>query len=152
MDRHNLNCLHCVVVGQRWNMWRRQILGIPKWAIHQWAAADRYSSAVHWYIKKLYLLTRTSLERFNVWFWKQTLINESNIWSVDRTDPSGPEIDHPPWGRSYFIVCPSYGLSCALILFTGLYRWDSMVDIDINPSSMGPIFGVSIGPTLGVPK
>ena len=27
-----------------------------------------------------------------------------------------------------------------------------MVDIDINPSSMGPIFGVWIGPTLGVPK
>ena len=27
-----------------------------------------------------------------------------------------------------------------------------MVVTDINPSSMGPIFGVWIGPTLGVPK
>ena len=27
-----------------------------------------------------------------------------------------------------------------------------MTDIDINPSSMGPIFGVWIGPTIGVPE
>ena len=64
----------------------------------------------------------------------------------------GPEMDHPPLGRSYLVVVPSYDMSCALILLTGLYGWDSMVDIDINPSSMGPIFGVWIGPTLGVPK
>ena len=35
---------------------------------------------------------------------------------------------------------------------TGLYGLDSMVDIDINPSSMGRIFEVWIGPTLGVSK
>ena len=55
----------------------------------------------------------------------------SNIWGVDRTDPWGPEMDHPPLGRSYLVVVPSYDMSCALILLTGLYGWDSMVDIDI---------------------
>ena len=73
-------------------------------------------------------------------------------WRVDRTDHWGPEMDHPPLGRSYLVVVPSYDMSCALILLTGLYGWDSMVDIDINPSSMGPIFGLWIGPTIGVPK
>ena len=85
-------------------------------------------------------------------YWYQSFIDGSNIWCVDRTDPWGPEMDHPPLGRSYLVVVPSYDMSCALILLTGLYGWDSMVDIDINPSSMGPIFGVWIGPTLGVPK
>ena len=70
------------------------------------------------------------------------------IW----TDPWDPEMDHPPLGRSYLVVVPSYDMSCALILLTGLYGWDSKADIDINPSSMGPIFGVWKGPTLGVPK
>ena len=84
--------------------------------------------------------------------WYQSFIDGSNIWGVDRTDPWGPEMDHPPLGRSYLVVVPSYDLSCALIFLTGLYGWDSMVDIEINPSSMGPIFGVWIGPTLGVPK
>ena len=83
-------------------------------------------------------------------------INPSSMgpkfWGVDRTDPWGPEMDHPPLGRSYLVVVPSNDMSCALILLTGLYGWDSMVEIDINPSSMGPIFGVWIEPTLGVPK
>ena len=82
----------------------------------------------------------------------QSFIDGSNIWGVDRNDPWGPEMDHPPLVRSYLVVVPSYDMSCVLILLTGLYWWDSMVDIDINPSSMGPIFGVWIGPTLGVPK
>ena len=90
--------------------------------------------------------------RFHGRYWYQSFIDGSNIWGVDRTDPWGPEMDHPPLGRSYLVVVPSYDMSCALILLTGLYGWDSMVDIDINPSSMGPIFGVWIGPTLGVPK
>ena len=90
--------------------------------------------------------------RFHGRYWYQSFIDGSNIWGVDRTDPWRPEIDHPPLGRSYLVVVPSYDMSCALILLTGLYGWDSMVDIDINPSSMGPIFGVWIGPTLGVPK
>ena len=57
-------------------------------------------------------------------------------------------MDHPPLGRSY-LVGPSFDISCDLILLIGLYVWDSMADIDINPSSMGPICGVWIGPTLG---
>ena len=85
--------------------------------------------------------------RFHGRYWYQSFIDGSNIWGVDRT-----EMDHPPLGRSYLVEVPSYDMSCALILLTGLYGWDSMVDIDINPSSMGPIFGVWIGPTLGVPK
>ena len=68
-------------------------------------------------------------------------IDGSNIWGVDRTDPCDPEMDHPPYGRSYLVVVLSYDMSYALTLLTGLYGRDSMVDIDINPSSMGPIFG-----------
>ena len=78
--------------------------------------------------------------RFHGRYWYQSFIDGSNIWGVDRTDPWGPEMDHPPLGRSYLVVVPSYDMSCALILLTRLYGWDSMVDIDINPSSMGPIF------------
>ena len=71
---------------------------------------------------------------------------------MDRNDPWGPEMDHPPLGGSYLVVVPSYDVSCALILLTELYGLYFMAEIDINPSSMGPIFGVWIGPTLGVPK
>ena len=90
--------------------------------------------------------------RFHGRYWYQSFIDGSNIWDVDRTDPWGPKMDHPPLGRSYLVVVPPYDMSCAPILLTGLYGWDSMVDIDINPSSMGPIVGVWTGPTLGVPK
>ena len=76
----------------------------------------------------------------------------SNIWGVDRTDPWGPEMDHQPLGRSYLVVVPSYDMSYDFILLIGLYVWDSMADIDINPASMGAIFGVLIGSTLRVPK
>ena len=52
-------------------------------------------------------------------------INPSSMgpifWGVDRTDPWGPERDHPLLGRSYLVVVPSYDMSCALILLTGLY-------------------------------
>ena len=67
---------------------------------------------------------------------------------MDKTEPSGPEIDHPPWSRSYTVVVPLYDMSC-LIFLTGPYGWASMADIDINPSSMGPILGVWTWPTLG---
>ena len=40
---------------------------------------------------------------------------------VDRTDPWGPEMDHPPLGRSYLVVVPSYDMSGALIILTGFY-------------------------------
>ena len=54
------------------------------------------------------------------------------------------------WG--YLVIVPSYNMSCDLIFLTVLSGLDFMADIDINPSSIGPIFGVWIGPTLGVPK
>ena len=110
------------------------------------------SSAVVWYVMCPDSLNWTLWVRFHGRYWYQSFIDGSNIWGVDRTDPWGPEMDHPPFGRSYLVVLPSYDMSCALILLTGLYGWDSMVDIDINPASMGPIFGVWIEPTLGAPK
>ena len=58
-------------------------------------------------------------------------------------------MDHPPLGRSYLVVVPSFEMSCALIFLTGQYGLDFMADIDINPSSMGPIFGVWIDRSLG---
>ena len=106
------------------------------------------SSAVVWYVMCPDSLNWTLWVRFHGRYWYQSFIDGSNIWGVDRTDPWGPEMDHPPLGRSYLVVVPSYDMSCALILLTGLYGWDSMVDIDINPSSMGPIFGVWIGAGL----
>ena len=110
------------------------------------------SSAVVWYVMCPDSLNWALWVRFHGRYWYQSFIDGWNIWGVDRTDPWGPEMDHPPLGRSYLVVVPSYDLSCALIPLTGLYWWDSMVDIDIKHSSMGPIFMVWIGPTLGVPK
>ena len=90
--------------------------------------------------------------RFHGRYWYQSFIDGTNIWGVVLDRPLGSQTDHPPLGRSYLVVVPSYDMSCALILLTGLYGCDSIVDNDINPSSMGPIFGVWIGPTIGVPK
>ena len=59
--------------------------------------------------------------RFHGRYWYQSFIDGSNIWGVDRTDPWGPEMDHPPLGRSYLVEVPSYDMSCALISLTGLY-------------------------------
>ena len=87
--------------------------------------------------------------RFHGPYWYQSFIYGSNIWRVDRTDPWDPVMDHPPLGRSYLVVVPSYDISCYFLLLIGLYGWDSMADIDINPSSMGPLFGVWIGLSLG---
>ena len=61
-------------------------------------------------------------------------------------------MDHPRLGRSYLVVVPPYDMSCAFIFLTWCYGRDSMADIDINSSSMGSIFVVLIGPTLGVLK
>ena len=97
-------------------------------------------------------LNRALWVRFHGRYWYQSFIDGSNICCVDRIDPWGPEMDHPPLGRSYLVVVPSYDMSCALILLTGLYGWDSMVDIDINPSSMGPKFEVWIGLTIEFPE
>ena len=138
-------------MGPIFGVWIGLTLGVPKWTIRHWAAAI-CSSAVVWYVMCLDSLNWALWVRFHSRYWYQSFIDGSNIWGVDRTDSWGPEMDHPPLGRSYLVVVPSYDMSCALILLTGLYGWDSIVDIDINPSSMGPIFGVGIGPTLGVPK
>ena len=107
------------------------------------------SSAAVWYVMCLDSLNWTQWVRFDGRYWYQSFIDGSNIWCVDRTDPWGPEMDHPPLGRSYLVVVPLYDISCVLILLTGLYGWDSRADIDINPSWMGPIFVVWIGLTLG---
>ena len=95
-----------------------------------------------WYDMCIDSLSGTLWVEFHGWYWYQSFIDGSNIWGVERNDPWSPEMDHPPLGRSYFVVVPSYDMSCALILLTGLYGWDYMADIDINPSSMGPIFGL----------
>ena len=50
-------------------------------------------------------------------------------------------MDHPPLGRSYLVVVPSYDMSRALILLTTLYGLDFMGDIDINPSLMVQYLG-----------
>ena len=71
---------------------------------------------------------------------------------MDRTDPGGPEMDHPPLGRSNLVAVPSYDMSGSLILLTGHFGSDSMANIDINTSWMSPIFWVWIGSTLGVTK
>ena len=71
---------------------------------------------------------------------------------MDRTDPCGTEMDHPLLGRSYLVEVPPCDMSGALIHLTELSGWDSMAGIDINPSSIGAIFGLWIGPTLGEPK
>ena len=110
------------------------------------------SSAVVWYVMCLDSLNSALWVKFHGRYWYQSFIDGANIWGVDWTGPWGPDTDHPPLGRSYLVVVPSYDMSCALILLPGLYGWDSMVDNDNNPSSIRPIFGVWIGPTLGVPK
>ena len=110
------------------------------------------SSAVVWYVMCLDSLNYALWVVFHGRYWYKSFIDESNIWGVDRTDPWGPEMNHTPLGRSYLVVVPSYDISCALILLTGLYWWYSMADFDINPSSMCLKFAMWIGPTLGVSK
>ena len=110
------------------------------------------SSAFVWYVMCIDFHNRTLWVWYHGWYWYQSFIDGSNVWCLDRTDPWGPEMDHPPLARCYLVVVPLYDMSCVLILLTGLYGWDSTADIDINPSWMGPIFGVWIGPTLGVLK
>ena len=69
-------------------------------------------------------------------------IDGSNVWGVDRNDPWGLEVVHLPLGRSYLVGVSLYEMSCALTFLTWPYGWDLMADIDINFSSMRPIFGV----------
>ena len=90
--------------------------------------------------------------RFHGRYWYQSFIDGSNILCVYRTDPWSAEMDHRPLDRTYLVVVPSYYMTCALIFLTGFHGLYFKADIDINPSAMGPILGVSIGPILGVPK
>ena len=53
-------------------------------------------------------------------------------------------MDNPLLHGSYLVVGPSYDMSCVLTFETEPYWLDVMADIDINSSSMGPIFGVWI--------
>ena len=59
------------------------------------------SSAVVWYVMCPDYLNWALWVRFNGWYWYQSFIDGSNIWGADRTVPWGPEMDHPPLGRSY---------------------------------------------------
>ena len=138
-------------MGPIFGVWIGPILGVPKRTIRHLAAAI-VSSAVLWYVRCLDSLNWTLWVRFHGWYWYRSFIDGTNIWSVDRTDPWGPEMDHPPLGRSCLVVVPSSEMSGDLRLLAGPYGWDSMAGIVINPSSMGPIFRVWIGLTLGVPK
>ena len=126
-------------------------LGDPKWP--STIGPQLFGrSAVVWYVRCLDSLNWTLWVRFHGWYWYQSFINGSNTWGPDRTDPWRPEMDHPPLGCSYLVEVPLYDISVSLILLTGHYGWDPMAGIDINPSSMGPIFGVWIGLNLGIPK
>ena len=109
-------------------------------------------SAVVWCVMCLDFLNWALWVRFHGRYWYQSFIDGSNILGVDTPDPWGPQMDLPPLGRSYLVEVPSYDVSCALIFLTGLYGLDFMADIDIIPLSMGPLFEVWIGPTLGVPE
>ena len=166
---YDMSCALILLTGlYGWDSWSILISILHRWVQYLACGLDRPlgsrngpstigpqlfgSSAIVWYVMCLDSLNWTLWVRFHGRCWYQSFIDGSNIWGMDRTDPWGPEMDHPPLGRSYLVVLPSYDMSCALILLTGLYGWYSIVDIDINPSSMGPIFGVWIGQTLGVPK
>ena len=131
-------------------VWIRPSLGVPNWTIRHWATAGR--SVVVWYVMCLDSLNRALWVKFHGWYWYQSFIDRSNIWGVDGTDPLNPEMDHLPLGCSYLEEGPSYDILRVLILLTDPYAWDSMTDIDINPSSISPIFWVSMGPTLRVSK
>ena len=110
------------------------------------------SSADAWYVMYVDFLNGTLRDRFHGWYQYQSFIDGSNVWLVDGTDPWGPEFYNPPLGRSYLVGVSSFYVSCPLIIFTLLYGWDSMADIDLNPLSRGQIIRVWIGPTLGVSK
>ena len=130
--------INSLSMGPIFGVWIGPTFGVPKWTTPHVMCTD-FLSGIIWV-------------RFHGRYWYQSFIDVSNICGVDRTDPWGSEIDHPPLGRSYLVIVLSYDMSRTLILLTGLYGCDSMTDIDINPSSMGPMFGMWIGPTLGVPK
>ena len=82
-------------------------------------------STIVWYVMYLDSLKWTIWVIFHVLYWYQSFIDGSNICCINRTDPWDPEMDYPSLGRSYLVVVPSFGMSCASILLTGIYGWDS---------------------------
>ena len=94
------------------------------------------SSAVVWYVMCPDSLNWALWVRFHGRYWYQSFIDGSNIWGVDRTDPWGPEMDHPALGRSYLVVVPSVwyvmcpdSLNWALwVRFHGRYWYQSFID------------------------
>ena len=73
------------------------------------------SSAAVWYVMCLDSLNWTLWVRFHGRYWYQSFIDGSNIWGVDRTDPWGPEMDHPPLGRSYLVVDSSCYMALTIV-------------------------------------
>ena len=139
------------LMGPIFELWIRPTLGVPKWTIR--IEPQLFcSSAVVWYGMCIDFLNVILWVRCHGRYSYQSFVDGSNIWGVDRTDHLSPEVDHPPLGRSYFVVVPSYDMSCALVFLRGIYGLYFMAHIDINLSSMGPIFRVLIGPTLRVLK
>ena len=138
-------------MGPILGMWIGPTLEVPKWSIVIGPQLLGSSAAV-WYGMHIDFLNGALWMRFHGRYRYQSFISGSNILGVDRTEPCGPEMVHPSLGRIYLVIVPPYDMSCALMLFTGIYRWVSMADIDLIPSSMGPISGVWIGPTLGVSR
>ena len=57
--------------------------------------------------------------RFHGQYWYQSFIDGSNIWGVDRTDPWGPEVDHPPLGRSCLVVVASCLMALIIVTCIG---------------------------------
>ena len=90
--------------------------------------------------------------RLHGWYWNQSFIDGSNNCGAHRTHPWGSLTDHPPFCPSNLVVVLSYDISFSLILLRGHYGLDLMDDIKINLSSMGLIFGMWMGPNLGLPK
>ena len=73
------------------------------------------SSAVVWCVMCLDFLNWALWVRFHGRYWYQSFIDGSNIWGVDRTDPWGPAMDHPPLGRSYLVVESSCYMALIII-------------------------------------
>ena len=111
------------------------------------------SSAVLWYFMWLDSTDQALLVRCNGWYRYQSLIDYSNIWGVDRKDPSGPEMVYHLLGRTILVLLHWYDMSCGLILlhrslwvrFNIWYCYQYLID-------KSNICCFWIRQTLGVPK
>ena len=78
------------------------------------------SSAVVWYVMCTDFLNGILWVKLHGRYWYQSFIDGSNIWGVDRTNPWGPEMDHPPLGRSYLVVESSCYMAFIIVTFVWL--------------------------------